>query len=102
MNSATRFRSILKGQRFETSFCFRNFNASDRASDLGAQYGRFATTCKNDKACIKDKCDTVFAGKPDLQAGCDWYLNWFGAADNPKFSYKEIACPQAIKSKSGH
>ncbi len=81
------------------------FNACSNqwgSSDLGAQYGGFATTCKNDKACIKDKCDTVFAGKPDLQAGCDWYLNWFGGADNPKFSYKEIACPQAIKSKSGH
>lgn len=71
-------------------------------SDLGAQYGGFALTCKNDKSCIKTKCDTVFAGKPDLAAGCDWYLNWFGGADNPKFSYKEISCPAAITQKSGH
>ncbi|MEO6600619.1 MAG: hypothetical protein ABIQ16_12135 [Polyangiaceae bacterium] len=81
------------------------FNACSNqwgSSDLGAQYGGFALTCKNDKACIKTKCDTVFAGKPDLAAGCDWYLNWFGAADNPKFSYKEISCPAEIKQKSGH
>ena len=81
------------------------FNACSNqwgSSDLGAQYGGFATTCKNDAACIKNKCNTIFAGKPDLMAGCDWYLNWFGGADNPKFQYKEIACPQAIKNKSGH
>jgi Glycosyl hydrolase family 45 len=75
---------------------------STSTADLGAQYGGFATTCGNDKTCIKNKCTTVFAGKPDLQAGCDWYLNWFGGADNPKFSYKEIACPAAITAKSGH
>lgn len=81
------------------------FNACSNqwgSSDLGAQYGGFALTCKNDKACIKTKCDTIFAGKPDLAAGCDWYLNWFGAADNPKLSYKEISCPAEIKQKSGH
>ena len=81
------------------------FNACSNqwgTSDLGEQYGGFASACKNDQTCIKNKCDTVFAGKPDLMAGCDWYLNWFGGADNPKFSYKEIACPAAITQKSGH
>jgi len=81
------------------------FNACSNqwgTSDLGEKYGGFALACKNDKTCIKNKCDTVFAGKPDLMAGCDWYLNWFGGADNPKFTYKEIACPAAIKQKSGH
>lgn len=81
------------------------FNACSNqwgSADLGEKYGGFALACKNDKTCIKNKCDTVFAGKPDLMAGCDWYLNWFGGADNPKFSYKEITCPDAIKQKSGH
>ena len=77
-------------------------NQWGKSFDLGAQYGGFATECKNDPTCIKNKCDTIFAGKPDLQAGCSWYLGWYGGADNPKLSYKEIACPQAIKDKSGH
>jgi hypothetical protein len=71
-------------------------------TDLGAQYGGFATACGNDKTCIKNKCTTVFVGKADLHAGCDWYLNWFGGADNPKFSFKEIARSAAITAKSGH
>ena len=80
--------------------CSKQWNAS--TSDLGGQYGGFATTCGNDPTCIKNKCTTIFAGKPDLLAGCNWYLGWYGGADNPKFSYKEIACPAAITAKSGH
>jgi hypothetical protein len=70
-------------------------------SDLGAQYGGFLAGCNGDRTCVKNKCETVFAGKPDLMEGCDWFLNWFNAADNPNFTYKQIACPQAIKDQSG-
>lgn len=70
-------------------------------SDLGAQYGGFLAGCNRDKNCVKQKCQSVFAGKPDLMEGCDWFLNWFGAADNPSFIFKQIACPAAITQKSG-
>jgi hypothetical protein len=70
-------------------------------SDLGAQYGGFLTGCKGDSNCVRQKCMTVFAGKPDLQAGCDWFLGWFGAADNPNVLFKQIACPDAITQRSG-
>ena len=69
--------------------------------DLGAQYGGFLAGCNGDKNCVQQKCMTTFAGKPDLQAGCDWFLNWFNAADNPSFTYKQVACPAAITQKSG-
>lgn len=70
-------------------------------SDLGAQYGGFLAGCNGDKNCVKQKCQTVFNGKPDLLEGCDWFLNWFGGADNPSFIFKQIACPAAITQKSG-
>lgn len=70
-------------------------------SDLGAQYGGFLAGCNGNKGCVQQKCQTVFAGKPELQAGCDWFLNWFGAADNPSFIFKQIACPAAITQRSG-
>jgi hypothetical protein len=70
-------------------------------SDLGAQYGGFLTGCNGDTNCVRQKCQTVFSGKPDLQAGCDWFLGWFNAADNPNLLFKQIACPSAITQKSG-
>jgi hypothetical protein len=70
-------------------------------SDLGAQYGGFLAGCNGDKNCVKNKCMQVFNGKPELMAGCDWFLNWFNAADNPNFTFKQIACPQSILEHSG-
>lgn len=70
-------------------------------SDLGAQYGGFLAGCNGDKNCVKNKCSQVFNGKPELMAGCDWFLNWFNAADNPNFQFKQIACPKAILDHSG-
>jgi hypothetical protein len=71
------------------------------SSDLGAQYGGFLAGCNGSTSCVQQKCQSVFAGKPDLQAGCDWFLNWFNAADNPNLVFKQIACPAAITQKSG-
>ncbi|HEY4187118.1 MAG TPA: hypothetical protein VGP07_18730 [Polyangia bacterium] len=70
-------------------------------SDLGAQYGGFLAGCNGSASCVMQKCSTVFANKPDLMAGCNWFLGWFAAADNPAFVYKQIACPAAITQKSG-
>jgi len=70
-------------------------------SDLGAQYGGFLAACSGDinakKSCVMNKCTQVFANKPDLLAGCTWFVNWFEVADNPNLVAKEIACPQMIK-----
>jgi hypothetical protein len=69
--------------------------------DLGSQYGGLLTECQGDKACTQQKCQAAFGDKPDLLAGCNWFLGWFNAADNPTFTYKQVACPAAITQKSG-
>lgn len=71
------------------------------ATDLGARYGGFLLGCNGDAGCVRDKCETVFAGKPDLMRGCDWFLGWYAAADNPNLVYQPIACPQALTQASG-
>ena len=70
-------------------------------SDLGSQYGGFLTACNGDINCTMQKCQTVFANKPDLMGGCMWFLGWFGGSNNPDFTYQKVACPQALTSKSG-
>ncbi len=72
-------------------------------SDLGAQYGGFVTTCNGDKACVLQMCESVFSGsgKSDLLAGCQFYVEWFQAANNPKLRYKQVSCPAALTQKSG-
>jgi len=80
------------------------FNACSKqwgGSDLGAQYGGFLTGCNGDKACVQNKCNSIFAGKQELLDGCNWFLTWFNAADNPNVVYKQIACPAAITQRSG-
>jgi len=78
-------------------------------TDLGEKYGGFFLKCQNDnkfdyeksKACAKAKCDSVFADKPELRTGCEWFTGWFGAPDNPAVLYKEVTCPDAITKNSG-
>ncbi|KAJ8105716.1 hypothetical protein ONZ43_g7313 [Nemania bipapillata] len=36
-----------------------------------------------------------------LKAGCYWRFDWFGGADNPSVTFKQVACPAAIVAKSG-
>ena len=68
---------------------------------LGAQYGGFRTTCNGDVNCVRQMCQSAFSNKPELMAGCEWYIGWFGAADNPNFTYERIACPSALTQRSG-
>jgi len=70
-------------------------------NDLGAQYGGFLAGCNGDKNCVRNKCMQIFNGKPELMAGCEWFLGWFNAADNPNFTYQPIACPESIIEHSG-
>jgi hypothetical protein len=78
-------------------------------TDLGEKYGGFFLACQNSnnfdyaksKACAAAKCESVFANKPDLLKGCEWFTGWFGAPDNPAVTYKEVTCPDAITKNSG-
>lgn len=78
-------------------------------SDLGEQYGGFYLACQKQngykhaesRACAAQKCQSVFAGRPELLAGCNFFINWFNAADNPNLVYKEVTCPAAITAVSG-
>ena len=45
-----------------------------------------------------EQVQTVFANKPDLMAGCHWFIDWYGVADNPNVVAKEITCPALISS----
>lgn len=80
------------------------FNACSNewgTSDLGATYGGFLTGCKGSVSCTQTKCNAVFANKPDLLAGCNWFLNWYGAGDNPQIKFKSVSCPSQLSGKSG-
>jgi hypothetical protein len=91
------------------------FNACSyqwKSNDLGAQYGGFLLQCKQNapgashdanKACVKAKCDKVFANPAlsELRDACDWFVDWYEAADNPALRYAEVACPEALVKASG-
>ena len=82
-------------------------------NELGATYGGFLTACKEGganthdaiKSCVLERCDAVFpVSNPELgelRAACEWYVNWFEAADNPSLKYQEVPCPQALVDISG-
>lgn len=88
------------------------FNAcSDQwgGADLGEQYGGFFLACQKEhdfeyepaRQCARDWCDRVFSDKPELHAGCSWFVEWFALADNPTMQYKEVPCPSELSSVSG-
>ena len=35
-----------------------------------------------------------------LKAGCQWRFDWFGGADNPSVSFREVQCPAELVQKS--
>ncbi len=69
---------------------------------LGAEFGGLRSGCGGDlnaiKTCVKNKCQALFGSRnlPDMHAGCLWYADWFQAADNPNFKYKQITCPSQL------
>ncbi|MFO7177172.1 MAG: endoglucanase [Pseudomonadota bacterium] len=89
------------------------FNACSQqwgTSDLGQQYGGFLASCKQQnpdhnaaKNCVLNRCRAVFESKgfTELMDGCRWFVEWFNAADNPNFVYKEIECPEELIQRSG-
>jgi hypothetical protein len=70
-------------------------------SDLGDRYGGFRRTCGDNASCVRGRCDAVFGNKPELMAGCNWFLGWFSNVNNPRVVFKQIACPAAITQRSG-
>ena len=73
--------------------------------DFGAQYGGFYSGDSSDpqcntgnhsqkKACVKAMCDQLPAGR--AREGCYWWVDWMQLADNPKFRYTTIQCPNDI------
>ena len=83
------------------------FNACSRqwqADDLGEQYGGFLATCRQRsddhatyKGCVMDYCRNTFANRPELMEGCEWFVNWFEAADNPDVVYQPVTCPSELQ-----
>ncbi|HKO93342.1 MAG TPA: hypothetical protein VJU61_19440 [Polyangiaceae bacterium] len=74
------------------------FNACSRQwnnDDLGAQYGGFLTECSGThaakKECVRQQCMKIPAGA--ARDGCIWFVDWFEAADNPKFTSQATNCP---------
>ena len=81
--------------------------------NLGERYGGFLASCKREesndheriKDCVRDKCR--FAFKNDkfsndiLFEGCNWFVNWYDAADNPMIKFRSVECPKALTDISG-
>lgn len=74
------------------------FNACSKqwgSNDLGAQYGGFLTNCTGSytakKECVRQQCMKIPAGS--ARDGCIWFVDWFQAADNPKFTSQQTDCP---------
>jgi hypothetical protein len=72
---------------------------------MGAQYGGLRSNCGGGsldgvKSCVEDKCEQLFGsrGLEDMYEGCMWYVNWLQAADNPKFKYETIDCPDELRA----
>lgn len=76
--------------------------------DWGAQYGGFLTKCQQMlgydaklseyQGCIHDMCDAAFkdSGFENLYRGCNWFADWYMAADNPTYYVEEVECPQYL------
>ncbi|MCL2688941.1 MAG: hypothetical protein FWE57_03710 [Chitinispirillia bacterium] len=71
---------------------------------LGHQYGGFLRNCGDGalaptQACVRERCNTVFAGtgrREWLRAGCNFYVDWLMAANNPEFTRRTVACPAEL------
>jgi len=79
--------------------CSKQWGVSNDQSVMGAQYGGLRAACNNDVNCLKQKCQALFGSKPSLSdglKGCLWYAEFLEGADNPRFSYEEVECPQEL------
>ena len=82
-------------------------------SNLGKTYGGFLSDCEEEvgyngsdeeiyekrKSCLTNKCNSAFGGRAEAKQGCLFLANWMEAAGNPTHEYKEVSCPDQLKSK---
>ena len=97
--------------------CSDQWGASSHGVDLGATYGGFLSRCQEripqdepasvyeeTRECVRSMCNAAFLGKPALApllAPCLWFVDWYEAADNPLFMYREVKCPQVVHERAG-
>lgn len=93
-----------------TGGCAKQWNVDPNNTDLvGINRGGFLGKCQEKlgynatteayKSCVRTMCTNLFGGKPemaDLLKGCNWFVDWFQAADNPNFTAKEVSCPPEL------
>lgn len=74
-------------------------------NNMGVQYGGLLSECtqvdgrSDNDVCLREKCQKAFSGVPEALKACNWYVDWYEAADNPALEYEEIECPDVIKNK---
>ena len=74
-----------------------------------ANDGGFITSCQQKlgydahleeyQNCVKEYCSLYFSNLPNMLQGCNWFADWFMAADNPNFYWEEVECPQYLIDK---
>lgn len=79
--------------------CSAQWGVTD--AELGARYGGLLTSCDNDPACLRTRCESLFNDKPELLSGCLFHADWMAGADNPEFDFAEVPCPPELMQVSG-
>ena len=78
----------------------------ERSSSSSLVRGRYLSACsRSDPAArVTVVCRVVLYGRGQyapLLASCEWFVNWYQAADNPNLRYRKVACPQALHERAG-
>ena len=81
------------------------------SGNLGKQYGGLLSDCEESvgynisdeemytkrKSCLTEKCNNF--SNAQAKQGCLFLANWMEAAGNPTVDYREVDCPNELKSK---
>ena len=81
------------------------------SGNLGKQYGGLLSDCEESvgydisdeemytkrKSCLTEKCNNF--SNAQAKQGCLFLATWMEAAGNPTVDYKEVSCPNELKSK---
>ena len=86
---------------------FDSFSGQIGNNNLGERYGGLLAACGNPpnlseaQTCLRTRCNSVFGatGQDWLKAGCNFYADWFMAANNPTMTFKTVTCPQVLKDR---
>ena len=107
----------VAGGQFDVMIPGGGFGAFNGCAQMGwnipsntTTYGGFLSDCEKEvgydgdvyskrKECLTKKCNSAFANDTEAKEGCLFLATWMEAAGNPMHTYKEVECPQALKSK---